>query len=232
MLGILTLDTAFPRIPGDVGAAQTFGFPVRYATIPGATVAAIVHGREDALLPQFIDAARALIGQGCTGIASTCGFLVRWQSELAGALDVPVLASALLQVPLVARTVAGGRGVGIVTYSADDLDPATLAAAGIAADVPVEGVAPGGYFACTIRDGAAALDRTRMAQDVVDAATRLLARRRDVGALVLECANMPPYRDAVVAATGLPVYDAVQLLGWFHAGLPPRHARHEAGELW
>ncbi len=232
MLGILTLDTAFPRIPGDVGAAQTFDFPVRHATISGATVATIVHGREDALLPRFIDAARTLVGQGCTGIASTCGFLARWQQEMRAALDVPVLASALLQVPLVARTLPRRSCPGILTYSAADLDPATLAAAGIAAEVPVEGVSPDGYFAHTIRDGAMHLDRTRMAQDVVDAARRLLRLRPDVGALVLECANMPPYRDAVMVATGLPVYDAAQLLGWFHAGLPTISARHEAGELW
>ena len=118
------------------------------------------------------------------------------------------------------RTLPAGLAVGIVTYSAADLDPATLAAAGIAADVPLEGVAPESYFGRTIRDGAATLDRTRMEQDVVAAARRLVARHPGMGALVLECANMPPYRDAVAAALGLPVYDAAQLLGWFRAGLP------------
>ena len=30
-VGILTLDTVFPRIPGDVGNATTFDFPVRFS---------------------------------------------------------------------------------------------------------------------------------------------------------------------------------------------------------
>jgi hypothetical protein len=232
MLGILTLDTAFPRIPGDVGAAGTFPFPVQHATVAGATVEAIVHRRQDELLPAFVAAARGLVLAGCTGIASTCGFLARWQREMTQALPVPVLTSALLQVPLVQRTLPAGLAVGIVTYSAADLDPATLAAAGIAADAPLEGAAPESCFGRTIRDGAATLDRTRMEQDVVAAARRLVARHPGVGALVLECANMPPYRDAVAAGLGLPVYDAAQLLGWFHAGLPGTPARYGRSDLW
>ena len=103
MLGILTLDTAFPRVRGDVGNPDTFAFPVRHATIRGAQVDDIVHRRSDALLPAFVAAANELIDGGCNGIATTCGFLVRWQRELAAELEVPVLTSSLLQVPLVQR---------------------------------------------------------------------------------------------------------------------------------
>jgi hypothetical protein len=232
MLGILTLDTAFPRIPGDAGAPETFAFPVRHVTVAGATVEAIVHRRQDVLLPAFIAAARDLAAAGCSGVASTCGFLARWQREMAHALPVPVLTSALLQVTLVARTLPEHRQVGIVTYSALDLDGATLAAAGIAPGAPVEGVAPESYFARTIREGASALDRTGMERDTVAAALRLRERATSVGALVLECANMPPYRDAVAAATGLPVYDAAQLIAWFHAGLPGPASRYGRTDLW
>lgn len=232
MLGILTLDTAFPRIPGDVGAPETFPFPVRHATVAGATVDAFVHRRQELLLPAFVKAARDLVAAGCSGVTSTCGFLARWQAEMTQAVTVPVLTSALLQVPLVARTLPTGRPVGIVTYSAADLDRATLDAAGIAGETPIEGVAPESYFARTIRDGADVLDRTRMEQDVVAAARRLVLRHPRVGALVLECANMPPYRDAVTAALGLPVYDAAQLIGWFQAGLPGPPARYGRSDLW
>ena len=41
----------------------------------------------------------------------------------------------------------------------------------------------------------------------VAAAQRLIARHPEVAAIVLECTNMPPYADAVRAATGLPVHD-------------------------
>src|SRR5512145_2464592 len=109
MLGILTLDTAFPRIPGDVGCAATFEFPVKYATPRGASVDLVVHRRDDAMLGAFVDAARGLVADGALGIATTCGFLARWQAALAAALPVPVHASALLDAAAVAATLPAGR---------------------------------------------------------------------------------------------------------------------------
>jgi len=222
MLGILALDTAFPRIRGDVGAPDTFDFPVRIATVARASVDAVVHERDDALLGEFVAEARNLAQAGCAGIVTTCGFLVRWQDELAAAVDVPVLTSPLLLLPLVQRMLPRDRTVGVVTYSAASLSqdlPGT----------PLEGVDPGGYFARLIRHGAHELDPARMSGDVVDAARRLVARHRGVGAIVLECANMPPYRDAVVAATGLPVFDAAQFFAWFHAAVAGSRVRRD---LW
>jgi len=223
------LDTAFPRVPGDVGCAASFAFPTRYAVVRHATPERIVPAADAARwLAPFAAAGQALVDDGCIAIATTCGFLARWQDALAAALPVPVLTSALLQVPLVARTLAPGRAVGIVTYSARDLDAAALAGAGVAPGTPVEGVAPDGRFATMIRDGAATIDIPAMAADVVAAARRLVARRPDVGALVLECANMGPYRAAVARACGLPVFEACALVAWFHRGV----AGTDAADLW
>lgn len=232
MLGILTLDTSFPRLPGDLGSPTTFDFPVRHEVVAGATVDDVVHRRRDTLLPAFIEAGQRLAEAGCAGIATTCGFLVRWQRDLADALPVPVLTSALLQVPLVERTLPKGRRVGVVTYSAADLGADALAAAGAHPYTPVEGLDPDGYFAQTIRFGRAHVDSGRLADDTVAAARRLAGAHRDLGAIVLECANMPPYREAVQAATELPVFDAATLVAWFHAalvGVPTRYARRD---LW
>lgn len=232
MLGILTLDTGFPRIRGDVGCPETFDFPVRIRAIGGASVEDVVHRREDALVPEFAAAGRALVEQGCAGIATTCGFLARWQVALTDRIPVPVLTSALLQVPLVARLLPRGRRVGIVTYSAGDLTLDALQAAGVDPRTPIEGVDPAGHFAQTIRHGARELDRRQMAEDVCAAARRLVGTHRDVGALVLECANMPPYRDAVEQAVGVPVFDAAQLVAWFHAGLAGTVPRYGRRDLW
>jgi Asp/Glu/hydantoin racemase len=231
MLGILTLDIAFPRVRGDVGCAATFDFPVRYAAVQGADPEEIVHRASDDALPRFVHAATGLVDAGCIGIATTCGFLVRWQRDLAAALPVPVLSSSLLAVPFIGHLLPSRRRIGIVTYSATSLSPALLQAAGAPPDTPVEGVDPSGCFARTIRFGATAIDHAKLAADVVDAARRLVAREREVGAIVLECANMPPYRDEVVAATGLPVFDAAQFVEWFYRGIEGS-LPHAARDLW
>lgn len=231
-LGVLLLDTAFPHIAGDVGCPETFAFPVRYARVEGATVEAVVHHHDRMLVPRFVEAGRRLADEGCVAIATTCGFLARWQAEIAKELPVPFLASALLQVPLVERTLPEGRHVGIVTYSAAALAPDVLAAAGVNPYAPIEGVAPGGYFADAIRNGAVEVDRARMAEDVAAAARRLVAAHPRTGALVLESANMPPYAAHVKTAVEIPVFDAAQLVRWFFEGVAGVPVRHSARDLW
>ena len=49
-----------------------------------------------------------------------------------------------------------------------------------------------------------------------------MARHPEVGAIVLECTNMPPYAAALREALGMPVYDIYSMITWFHAGLRPR----------
>ena len=57
-LGIVLLDTSFPRIPGDVGNAASYDFPIRLKTIAGATVQRVVFEADLTLLGAFIDGAR------------------------------------------------------------------------------------------------------------------------------------------------------------------------------
>lgn len=210
--GILMLDTRFPRPVGDVGNAASFDFPVRYRVVEAATARRAVHDRGRGLLPAFIDAGCALCGQGARVIGTGCGFLALFQRELADALPVPVATSSLLQVPYVERTLARGQRVGVLTADASALSADHLRAVGVAVDTPIEGIDPDGAFARTLFDDREALDQADAERAVVDAARRLLRRRPDVGALVLECTNMPPYAAAVTRATARPVYDVLTLL--------------------
>src|SRR4029450_4786267 len=132
-VGILMLDTQFPRIPGDMGNASTFPFPVRYQRVEGASPDLVVRRGAAGLLPAFVDGARRLEHEGVGAITTNCGFLVKFQRELAAAVRVPVFTSSLLLVPLV---LAAGRGVGIMTVNAAGLTPEHFAGAGIG-DIPV-----------------------------------------------------------------------------------------------
>jgi hypothetical protein len=87
--------------------------------------------------------------------------------------------------------------------------------------VPTEGLPRDGVFWGMIRDNRNA-GHAALRDEVIAAARRLVARAPEIGAIVLECTNMPPYAAAVQQATGLPVYDIYSLITWFHAGLRPR----------
>jgi hypothetical protein len=222
-LGILMLEARFPRIPGDMGNAGTWPFPVLYKVVSGASPDRVVLKGAEGLLPDFIAAGRELISLGAEAITTNCGFLALFQRELSTALGVPVATSALMQVPWVQATLPPGRRVGIVTVSARSLTPAHLAGAGAPLDTPVAGTEHGReFFRVLIRAERDDMDVDLARQDVVDAALALVAKHPDVGAIVLECTNMPPYAAAVQAATGLPVHDIHSMISWFHAGLRPR----------
>ncbi len=221
-VGILMLDARFPRIPGDMGNATTWPFPVHYKVVRDASPDRVVRRKAEGLLEAFIAAARELVADGADGITTNCGFLSLYQADLAAALDVPVATSSLMQVPMVQRLLPPGKRVGILTISGSTLSEQHLTAAGVAADTPVGSTEGGREFSRVILDNELELDVAAARQDNVDAALTLTADHPDLGAIVLECTNMIPYAADIRAATGLPVYSMLSFVSWFQSGLTPR----------
>ncbi len=224
-LGILMLDTRFPRLRGDIGDARTFPFPVRYKTVRGASPARVVLERDPALLEPFLAAARELEAEGVLAVTTSCGFLAIFQRELAAALGVPVFSSSLLQVPFL-YALFGGRGkAGILTVRAASLGEPHFRACGIRG-IPL---ALGGMeespefsrvFLGWAGDGRdAPLDPARAERELADAARNLVEREPEIRFLVLECTNMPPFRRAIQEACGRPVFDIVTLACYVQSGL-------------
>ena len=221
-VGILMLETRFPRIPGDIGNASTWPFPVQYRVVREATPDKVVRNDARVLLDKFIDAAKDLVASGCDGITTNCGFLSILQDQLAEEIQVPVATSSLMQVPMVQSTLPPGKRVGILTISKETLTEAHLKAAKVPLDTPIVGTEGGKVFTRDILGDAPEIDFAACREDMRDAARELVAKHDDIGAIVLECTNMIPYAADIRAATGLPVYSIYNFVTWFHAGLRPR----------
>jgi len=207
-LGVLMLDTRFPRPPGDIGNEETFrraGIPVRFVTVEGASPKRIVNEADPALLQPFVDAAQAMVSEGATMITTSCGFLAAYQDTLSKAVPVPVLTSSLLQCSQFKRP-------GIVTFDAASLGKNILDAAGVPAGTPVAGVEPGCEFHTQILNDRPEMDLAEAQRNVVAAAMRLVTAHPAVEDIVLECTNLPPYRAAVAEATRRRVHDVETLL--------------------
>jgi hypothetical protein len=229
MLGVIMLDTAFTRFPGDIGCAEGLAEPVLYERVPGATAARVVGSRDgDAGLEPFVAAGERLIARGADRLTTSCGFLVLRQAALAARLSVPIATSALLLAPLLQRLLPSGRRLGILTFSAPDLTPAHLDAAGAAPDTPVAGLPMDGVFRRSILGTAVEDSFEAREREVVDTARRLVAHHPDIGLLLFECTNLPPHRRAVIAATGRPVFDIWSLVATLTA-VPPSATRGAAG---
>jgi hypothetical protein len=205
-LGILMLETRFPRPPGDVGHRASWRMPVVYRTVRGATPQRVVREADARLLAPFVEAALALQAEGAAAITTSCGFLWRHQVALQAALDVPVWASSLLLLDELPRP-------GVIT-----VDAASLALTG----VPVEGLAPGCALQRTLLDDLPTLDLAAAESETVAAAQRLVARHPQVEHIVLECTNLPPYAAAVERATARPVHHLMSIVHTRWACAAPR----------
>ena len=221
-VGILMLETRFPRIPGDMGHAETWPFPVLYKVVPGASPRRVVCDGARGLLDKFLDAADELVRLGADGITTTCGFLSLYQREIAAHVGVPVATSSLMQIPFIEGVLPAGKRVGVLTVSAANLTEEHLRAAGADPETPVVGTDDGDEFTRVMINDEERLDIAAAERDILAAGDALVSRHPDVGAALLECTNMVPYARALSERLRLPVFSIYTFVTWFHAGLAPR----------
>ncbi len=217
------LETRFARVPGDMGNATTWPFPVLYRVVRGASARACVLDGAKGLLPAFIAAARELVDEGAEAITTTCGFLSLFQRELAAAVAVPVATSALMQIPWVQATLPPGQRRRRHHGQRAVADPAHFAAVGAPADTPVAGVEGGReLFRVLVKAEKHDLDTALAEADILAAgATSWPAIRRSAPS----CSNARtcrPMRAPCSRELGLPVFDVYSLITWLHQGLRPR----------
>lgn len=221
-VGILMLETQFPRIYGDMGNAMSWDFPVQYRVVTGATPDKVVRNDPTQLSEQFIEAGRELVRSGCDGITTNCGFLALIQDDVKQALGVPVATSSLMQVPMVQALLPAGKRVGVITISKGSLTGDHLLAAGAPLDTPLIGTEGGRCLTEDILGDKLEIDFEACRLDMIDAARAMVECHPEVGAIVLECTNMVPYARDIRRLTGLPVFSIHSFVTWFQAGLLPR----------
>lgn len=216
----------FEQTAGNIANPNTFDFPVLYKRVQGAFYQTVVVQPNAQVLEAMIQAARELEQEGIRAIATSCGFNALFQSELANAVDVPVFASSLLLVPLIHRMLRKGQSVGIITADKRHLTEQHLEGAGITRSIPlaIRGVEDTGEFSKIRDDPDAVLDEARFQGEVVGVAETLVREEPDVGAIVLECTDLPPFAAAIRRATGRPVFDMVTLTNMLYEAV--------AGDRW
>ncbi len=234
-VGILMLDTKWPRPPGDTGNASTWPFPVLYKVVSGATARVVVHEQGKGLGPAFLQAAAELVKDGADGITTTGGFLAIFQKELAAHVNVPVASSSLMQIPLVQSLLPPGKRVGVLSVHGGRITPDHWDAVGAPHDTPVMGTENGSEFTRVMLNDEIELDYEAAGRDILEAGETLLRAHPEVGAIVCENHNMAPYARALNARLRVPIFTVYTFVTWFHAGLAPRDfgpPAAAAGDVW
>jgi Asp/Glu/hydantoin racemase len=223
LIGILMLETNFPRVLGDIGNPDTFSFPVIYKKVHGASPRKVVIDADTGLVEHFIEAGKALVDKGAKAITTSCGFLALFHRQLVNALPVPVFTSSLLQVHLAHYLIRGDQKIGIITASKPSLTNAHLEGIGIQQyPIVIIGMEDEEEFNAVFIGGKETLDVPKCRAEIESVAANLIRRHPDVGAIILECTNMPPYADTIRRITGLPVFDAVTMVNYVYSTIATR----------
>jgi aspartate/glutamate racemase len=212
-IGILMLETKFPRIPGEIGNATTWDFPVLYKIVKKATPDVVVRKGAAGQLEAFIQGAQELEKEGVRAITTNCGFLALFQKEMASAVNIPVFTSSLMQVPLAYVMIKPSQKVGIITIHSKSLTQKHLSCVG-ADKIPqvIYGTEGEEEFSRVILDDEMELDVNKSRDELVRVSKRMLLEHPEVGAIVLECTNMPPYAPAIQKEINLPIFDIYTLV--------------------
>jgi len=225
-IGILMLDTRFPRPPGDIGNAHSYDFPVRYKIVKKAYTDRIMgHSPDPELIVPFVEAARQLEAEGVKAITTSCGFLAPFQTHLAEAVKIPVFASSLLQAPLIRTMIGGNRPIGIFTERAKFMNEDHFKGVGWSSktiNVYVKGMKPEAVFPQVYIGNSSELDTEVLIAEMEEMTRAFMQECPHAGAILFECTNMCPFASHVQAVSGLPVFDINTLIHWVHRSVEPR----------
>ena len=212
-LTVLQLDTAFPRIAGDVAASATYREPVHIIRIPKASVAKVVAANPDSLDITAFEDAIATIGSGM--ITTSCGFLGYWQDHLSRLTTQPVITSSLCRLDHLCRQYGRGR-VAIVTFDADVLRAPLYAPLLGGFDGPVIGLDQTHHLRRVIADDLPQLDCDKAEAELI---SHLSGQLDGIEAVLLECTNLPPYKAALKKTFDVAVYDILNAIDELTPGL-------------
>jgi hypothetical protein len=216
--GILMLDSAIPRIPGDPGHAATFSFAVRYGVVRNFPFEDLVdiQGRN---IDRVIRTAIELQTEGVNFIAADCGLFSPFQGEIADALSIPFIGSSLNLIPLIAGFLPRHRKIGLVTGDTRLLKSGHLEAAGAdARRLVIRGLENSDEFQNVVIKRGLKLDPDAMRTGVLTAVDDLFRSGESIGAVVLECTNLITFRSDIQRQFNVPVFDLVSLIELFADG--------------
>jgi len=220
-IGVIKLDTNFKRILGDIGNVNTWDFPVIYETMEGIIPEKAVFHTDYEILIKAKEAAKILEEKGVSAITTSCGFLGKYQKKISNYVKIPVFTSSLLQIPLVYMLLNKDIKIGVLSANSKSLTKEHLAGCDIK-DIPliIKGMEDYEYFQeVFIRDQLRYFDRDIIQAEIIEAVIDLKKCCNNLGAVVLECTNMPPYAYSIKEIVNLPVFDIYTLMNWVYSGL-------------
>jgi len=228
-IGIALFDgRRYPILPGDVANASTYDYPVRLKVIKGLFDTPTPWDKTCAVpadIQKIIDAVKSLEDDGVRAVVTACGFFSVVQEVLADAVHIPVFTSPLMMVPQIVRMIRNDRSVCIITASERLLVSDYLTAVGIVSDMPVHIVgmeASAEFYATHMGGTRTTLDVDLQRRELVEIARNAVIQFPDIGALLLECSQLPTFAADIQDAVNLPVFDYIGFIDMIYCSVVQR----------
>lgn len=236
-LGIMLLDDVYPGFPGDVRNASGFPFPIQYEIVEGLDIERLVYGQDrSAQLEPILKAARKLERMGARAIAAECGYFAYFQQDVAGAVDIPVYMSSLLQVPLIQQVVGLNNQIGIVCAFKEQLTETHLRNVGIdpESNIVIAGALDDysspqleSLWVAGARPAVPTSNYEEAEADMVAICKEFVSKNPDIRALMFECTGFQPFARAVQREIDLPIFSWSTLLDYaFSTSVHRQHYGH------
>lgn len=213
-IGIIYIDdTNYPMVPGNVNNAYSYDFPVILRTVSSITQERVFAG-DPTIAQDIIKMAQFMIQkEGIRALSSGCGFFGNFQKKIANALDIPVAMSPLIMVPWIEAMIKDNQKIGVLTANGTAITEDLFEQTGVKHPerLIIRDLRYEPEFSC-IMEYRGHFDNKIVEQEVVGKALEILKEDADIGAILLECSDMPPYAQAVQAATQLPVFDFITMI--------------------
>ncbi|TIU44183.1 MAG: hypothetical protein E5V92_01555 [Mesorhizobium sp.] len=217
-LGILDVESTLPSgdapapLVGSLLSSASFDLPVITETVKGAWVDLVVRG-DPKLEPSYVAAAKRLVERGAIAISSYCGGAIRFQAVLAAAVDVPVLTSSLLLVPVLLRQLPPSKKIAILTLNARNFreDWLRLNDESQRQRIVIGGLEDGKLEQNESMCPPQQTDIADIENEIFACVERLRTATPEIGALLFSCTLFPPAAPTIRQRTGLPVYDITTL---------------------
>lgn len=223
-IGVIQLIANIPMIPGNMGNASTFGFPLLYEPVDVTRDIVVSSEPHPDVLSRSVGAARKLEAQGCRAIVGNCGLFANYQPQIAEQLDTPFFSSSLLQIPLILMSLKPDQKLGVMTADGPTLEAApALENCGVSDRSRL--IIAGLEETSEMKKILATIDRhnpRRFELQLVETAKRMAADHEDMGAILLECTELPPHARAIQKSVGMPVWGFPSMVNWVYAGVVRR----------